>query len=100
MSKVVGALVWRKRLEEPADEFEQRLYGTGCALAQRRLQLGECLLNRIEVGRVGGQIPQLGSDSVDCLCDPVNLVGAQVIHEYGVALLKSAREHLLDIGEE
>jgi hypothetical protein len=50
MSKVVGALVWRKRFDEPADELEQRRYGTGRALAKRSLQLGECLLNRIEVG--------------------------------------------------
>ena len=100
MPKIVEALRWRKRLDELADELQQCLYGACRPLAQRRLQLRESHLDRIEVGRVGWQIPHLGADGLDRLARTFNLVGAQVVHEHGVAFAQRRREDLLDIGEE
>jgi hypothetical protein len=53
MSKVVDALLWRKCLDEPADQLPECLNGAGRALAHCRFEFGECLLDRVEVRRVG-----------------------------------------------
>jgi hypothetical protein len=53
MSKVIDALLWRKCLDEPADQLPERLDGAGRALARCCFEFGECLLDRVEVRRVG-----------------------------------------------
>jgi len=100
MLKIVGALVGRKRLDELSDEPQERLHGACRARAQRRLQLRECHLDRIEVGRIGWQIPHLGADGLDCFVHALDPVGAQVVHEHGIAIAQRRREYLLDVGEE
>ena len=52
MSKVIDALLWRKRLDEPADQLPERLDSAGRPLARGGFEFGECLLDRVEVWRV------------------------------------------------
>jgi hypothetical protein len=99
MPKIVGTHPWRKRLDELANELEQGIDCAHGALAQRRLQPGEGLLDGVEVGRVGRQVAHVGADSLDGLANPGDLVGAQVVHEDGVALAQGRRQDLLDISQ-
>src|SRR5262245_14932370 len=57
MLKIVSTLLRRQCLGEPSDQFQEPRHGARRTLAQRRLQLRERLLDGIEIGRVGGQIP-------------------------------------------
>jgi len=69
-----------------------------CALSEHRLEFGESL--RIEVGAVGRQINQLGSDALDRLADPGHLVAGQIVHDDGIAWTEGRGEDLVDIGAE
>ena len=62
--------------------------------------LGEGLLDRIEVGRVGRQIPQPRTRGVDEASERGRLVAAEIIHDDDVAGLEDRNELLLDIGPE
>ena len=54
----------------------------------------------VEVGRVGGQVAQFGTGSLDRLTHAIDLVRTQIVHEDDVALAKCRREDLFDIPEE
>ena len=99
MSKIVGALLGCKCLDEPADEFEERCHGAGRTLAQRHLQLRERLLYGIEIRRVGRQ-KRTVAPAASIASHTPDLMGAQIVHEEDVALAQCWCQHLLDIGEE
>jgi len=69
-------------------------------LAQQRLELGEGLLDRVHVGRVGRQQKELCTLSLYGGAHGGNLVGRQVVQGNDVAGLEGGDQHLLDIGEE
>jgi hypothetical protein len=50
--KIVGAFVWRKCSEDFADRGADGFDGAGGGLAQEVLDLGEDLLDRVQVRRV------------------------------------------------
>ena len=60
--------------------------------------LGEGLLDRIEVGRVWRQIPEPGACGADHLPDSSRLVGAEIVHDDDVAGLQHRHELLFHIG--
>ena len=64
------------------------------------LDLGEGLLDRIEVWRIGWQIPQSRTGSADHLADSGRLVRAEIVHHDDVAGFECRHEKLLDIGSE
>jgi hypothetical protein len=64
------------------------------------LDFGEDLLDWIEVGRVGRQVPESCASGLDHLPDGGRLVGAEIVHNYDVAGLERADELLFDIGAE
>src|ERR1700757_2439979 len=74
MLKIVSTLLRRQCLGEPSDQFQEPRHGARRTLAQRRLQLRERLLDGIEIGRVGGQIPQRCCGGFDRLSHPRDLV--------------------------
>ena len=47
--------------------------------------LGEDLLDRVEIGRVGGQVEQLCTRRADRLTDGGGLVAAEVVHHDDIA---------------
>ena len=64
------------------------------------LDLGEGLLDGIEVGRIGRQEPEVGAGGADGLSDGGRFVGAEVVHDDDVAGFEHGQEQLLDIGSE
>ena len=77
-----------------------RLVASRFGLSQQSLELGEDLLDWVEVGEVFGQEDEAGSDSSDGLPHPLALVGAEVVEDHSVARLEGRDEELLDIGAE
>ena len=78
-SEVVGALGRRERVEASADDGPEVIDGAGGGLAQERLELGDGVLDRVEVGRVGREEQELRSGRLDRLAGG----GAPVSREVG-----------------
>jgi hypothetical protein len=68
--------------------------------AHPMLDLGEGLLDWIEIGGVRRQAPEPGTGRLDHLSDDGRLVRAEVVHDDDVAGLQHRYELLLDIGAE
>ena len=64
------------------------------------LDLGEGLLDRVEVGGVGWQVPEPCAGLADHPPDSGRLMGSEIVHDDDVAGLKHGHELLLDIGAE
>jgi hypothetical protein len=64
------------------------------------LELGEELLDRIEIGRVLGQEEELGTGSPDGVAYGAAFVGAVIVDDDDVARLERGREDLLDVLQE
>ena len=60
--------------------------------------LGEGLLDRIEVGGVWRQEPEPGARGLDHSTDRYRLMGAEIVHDDDVAWFQNGDELLLDIG--
>lgn len=61
---------------------------------------GECLFDRIEIGRVRWQVPEPCTGHPNRLPDSGRLMGAEIIHDDNVAWLQHGHKLLLDIGAE
>lgn len=70
------------------------------AFAEQGLELCEDLLDRIEVGAVGGQEEQLCAGGSDDAANGLSLVTTEIVHDDDVAELEARTEKLLDVGEE
>lgn len=64
------------------------------------LELGEGLLDRIEIGRVRWQVEQIGAGRLYGLSNAGYLVAGQVVHDDDIAGLEAWGENLLGIGLE
>src|SRR3974390_820805 len=64
------------------------------------LDLGEGLLDRIEVGRVWRQIPEPCAGRFDQASQGSRLVAAEIVHDDDVARLKRGEENMPHIGAE
>ena len=71
--------------------------GSLCGFAHEMLELGEDLLDRIEVWAIRRQEQQLGPDTADCLADRGSLVAAQVVHDDDVAGRECGQQELFDV---
>jgi hypothetical protein len=67
---------------------------------QQRFELGEELLDRVEVWAVGRQEEQLGAGRANDTSYRLALVAAEVVDDDDVAGAQRGRQHLLDIGEK
>jgi hypothetical protein len=74
--------------------------GALCGFSQERLELGESVLDRIEVGTVGREIEQLGAGRLDSSAYACAPVRSEVVHDDDVAGLELWNEDLIDIGLE
>ena len=70
------------------------------AFRSRVFELGEDLLDRVEVGRVGRQEEQLGAGGADRSADRLAFVAAEIVHDDDVAGGQGGQQALLDIGEK
>jgi hypothetical protein len=69
-------------------------------LSQQGFELGEDLLDRIEIGRVFRQKDEASPDIADRSSHGLSLVGAEIVEDHDVARLQRRREELFDIGVE
>jgi len=83
-----------------AEAMVQGEEGSSLGRSQALLDLGPALLNRVEVGGVGRQIPEFGSGGLDEIANPVDFVSGQVIHDHYVAGPKLRTEHLFQISQK
>ena len=68
--------------------------------AEQGLELGEDLLDGVEIGAVGGQEQEFRAGSADGLADSLALVATEIVHDDDVAWFERRYQNLLDIGEE
>ena len=80
--------------------FQRASVDRSAALAENGLELGEGVLDGIEIGRVFGQVEEARADGLDGLADRVAFVGAEIVEHDDVAGLECRGQDLLDIGEE
>ena len=64
------------------------------------LDLGEGLLDRIEIRRVRRQEPEPCTRRLDSVADGFGLVACQVVHDDDISRLQGRHELVLDIGQE
>lgn len=64
------------------------------------LDLGECLLDRVEIGGVWRQEPEPCASGPDHVPDRSRLVRSKIIHDDDIAGLEHRHEQLFDIGVE
>src|SRR5258708_9982251 len=100
MLKIVGAFVGCKCSEDFADRGADGFDGARGDLAQEVLDLGEDLLDRVQVRRVFRQEEELGAGGADELAYGFGFVTSEGVHDYDVAGMKRGYEDLFDIGPE
>ena len=74
--------------------------GSLLGVAHPMLDLGEGLLDRVEIGRVGRQEPEPCAGGPDGMTDGCGFMAAQIVHDHDVAGLQGRQQLLLDIGAE
>jgi hypothetical protein len=82
------------------DGCPEGLDSSGGGLAQDCLELGEELLDRVEVWRIGRQAEQPGAACLDGRAHACDVVRAEIVQDHDVAGPQRRCEHLLDIGAE
>jgi hypothetical protein len=87
-------------LEELADGVPQSADGTSGGLAQQGFELGEDLLDGIEIGAIGRQVEKMRADGLDRGAHGGALVGAEIVHDDDVAGGQRWHQELLDLGCE
>ena len=80
--------------------MDQGVEGSRRGFAQQSLELGEPLLDRVEIGAVGGQVEQTGSGVFDRRSDALDLVARQIVEDDDIAGLELGNKELLDLGAE
>ena len=86
--------------EESSDGIPESFAVPGGGLADQRLQFGEGLLNRIEIGAVGRQVDKPGAARLDGFAHASHLVRAEVVHDDDVTGHEGRGQDLFDVGEE
>src|ERR1700739_3021911 len=85
MDKEASTFLWGYGFEEPGDCDLDLLEATGICLSQERLELGERLFDRVQVGTVRRQIEQLGTGRPDRSSYGRGLMAAEIVHHHDVA---------------
>ncbi len=87
-------------VEQISNPVPEGINGTLGGLAQQCLELGEELLDWVEVGRIGRQVEQHSTRGFDGVADACDLVSPEIVEDDDVARPQGGRQDLLDIGEE
>ena len=100
MSDVMGAFVGHEQAQGGGDERANVLERPGPSGAQERLQLGKREFDRIEIGTVGRQEPEVRADGFDCDPNLGLFVSREIIEHDDIAGAQRRREDLLDVRQE
>jgi hypothetical protein len=76
------------------------LQGVGSDFAEDGFELGECLLDRVEVGTVCGKVDRDCTAPFDGFSHAGDFVHRDIVHEHDVTSFQGRNENLLDIGPE
>jgi len=76
------------------------LDGSPLSVPHPVLDLGEGLLDRIEVGRIGWQVPKPRACGSDHAANRGRLVAAEIVQDHDIAGLEGRNELLFDVGAE
>lgn len=98
--EIVCAFGRGKEVEEITGLPPCGLDGSGRCVAHQMLELGEDLLDRIEIGTVGRQEQQVRADGTDRLASCFAFVGAEIVEDNDVALGQGRDQNLFHIGCE
>src|ERR1700693_1801950 len=96
MAEEVGALGWREARDNIAKRVPKRRDGSQCLCSQKGFELGKGGLDRVEIRAVGWQVEQPGAGVFDCLADPGDLVGTEIVHDDDVATYQRGNQNLLN----
>ncbi len=88
VADVVFAFVWSEVVEQGADAAPGGFDGPLVGLAEQSLELGEDLLDRVEVGRVGRQEEELDAGRPQELSHAASFVAAEVVDDDDAARLQ------------
>ena len=95
--EVVGAFLWCEVVESIGDCSADGIGGSGGSLPQKVFELGEDLLDRVEVRRVFRQEEEPGSHRADQLADGFALMAAKIVQDDNVTGAKCRQKNLLDV---
>ena len=98
--EVCGAFGGRVLGEDFAAGVGDRLVASRSRLSRQSFELGEDLLDRVEVGGVFRQEDEAGSDIPDRLAPRLSLVGAEIVEDHDIARLQRRDQERFDIGVE
>lgn len=87
-------------LDEIADVSPSVLDGAPLSVAHPMFDLGEGLLDRIEVGGVWRQVPEPCAGCSDHLSDRLRLVTAEIVENDDIAWVQRWQEQVLDVSAE
>jgi len=85
-------------LEKCSDAFPCGLDGSFGSFAQEVFELCEDLLDRIEIGTIGRQEEELGSNGSKRAADSFCFVAAEIVDDDNVTGFERGQKELFDIG--
>ena len=100
ITDVVQAFLRREAFECVSDGLAEFVEGSLGGGSQEGFELGEDLLDGIEVGTVGREIEDSGSGLFDGLADALDFVGGEIVHDDDVPLRQRWGQLLADVGEK
>ena len=100
MPHEVATFSWGEECEREGDQIADLIEGARPRRAQKRFQFREGELNRIEIGTVGRQKPELRADGFDGAANLRLFVGGEIIEDDDIASPQRWREDLFDIRQE
>lgn len=100
MPDVVAALSNGEEFERVANERCDPIECSGSCRSEERLEFGKCLFNRVEVGTVRRQKPDLRADAFNRGADLRLFVYDEVIEDDDIAGSERRRQDLFDVGEK
>ena len=100
MAEVVRTFGGGKQRQRRGHRGPQVLDGAPTCSAAQRFQFREPEFDRIQVGALRRQVPELRARRLDPLADALDVMGGQVIHHDDVAGLERRDEDLIEVGEK
>ena len=73
---------------------------SGFGFAQMRFDLGEGLLDRVQIGRIGGQEQKPGTSLLEAICCLFTLMNREIVENDHITLRQRRGELRLDVGVE
>ena len=100
MFDVVSAFVGHEEAEDGAHQLAHMLEGARTTRAEEGFQFGEGQFDRIEIGTVRREKPQVRAGLLNRRPDFGLFVGGEIIEHHHIARAERGHEHLLNVGEE